>query len=96
MNISFNFNNTNYEKGIETMKNTKKVTCRPCKEQDNWEIMGPDGMVFQKHYSTRRDCVKAGREYANEFGCEMVVENKNDSNTTRTRQTMQKRQKNSK
>lgn len=29
------------------MKSKMKVTCRPCKEKDNWEIETPDGEVLK-------------------------------------------------
>lgn len=60
------------------MKNKNKVTCRPCKEEKNWEIEGPDGKVYAKHYQTKAECVKAGRQYAAEFGCDLQIENLNN------------------
>lgn len=51
-----------------------KVTCRPCKEQHNWEIETPDGEVLNRHYATKEACVRAGKEYAQEYGCELCVE----------------------
>ena len=62
------------------MKNnnkSKKVVCRPCKEENNWEIMEPNGQVQTKHYKTKNECVKQARKYAQEFACELVVEDKN-------------------
>ena len=55
------------------MKSKMKVTCRPCKEKDNWEIEAPDGTVLKKHYSTREECLKAGLKYAEECGCDMCI-----------------------
>ena len=37
-----------------------KITCRPCKEQHNWEIEDQYGEVLDKHYNTKESCVKAG------------------------------------
>ena len=56
------------------MNNKNKVVCRPCKEANDWEIQAPDGHVYSKHYQTKSECVKQGRKYAEEFGCELVVE----------------------
>ena len=53
------------------MKN--KITCRPCKEQNNWEIEDQTGKVLDKHYSTRKECVTAGNKMAEECGCELYV-----------------------
>lgn len=52
----------------------QKVTCRPCKEEANWEIEGPNGEVYTKHYQTKDACVRAGRKHASELGCELVIE----------------------
>ena len=51
----------------------KKITCRPCKEQNNWEIENQYGEVLNKHYSTKESCVKAGEKLAEECGCELCV-----------------------
>ena len=56
------------------MNSNRKVTCRPCKEEHNWEIETPDGQVLPHHYQTKRDCVCAGRELAEEYGCELDVQ----------------------
>lgn len=53
----------------------KKVTCRPCKEQNNWEIEDENGVVLKKHYQTKEECVCAGEKLACECGCELCVEN---------------------
>ncbi|MDE6584098.1 MAG: DUF2188 domain-containing protein [Anaeroplasmataceae bacterium] len=50
-----------------------KITCRPCKEQDNWEIEDQYGEVLEQHYSTKESCVKAGERLATECGCELCV-----------------------
>ena len=60
------------------MNRKEKVVCRPCKEQNNWEIMDPNGHVYSKQNQTKAECVKQGRKYAEEFGCELVVEEKNN------------------
>lgn len=57
------------------MKN--KVTCRPCKEQNNWEIEDANGVVLKKHYQTKDACVNAGEKLAEECGCELCVEDSN-------------------
>ena len=51
----------------------KTITCRPCKEQNNWEIENQYGVVEKKHYSTKEECVKAGRKMAAECGAELDV-----------------------
>lgn len=61
------------------MKN--KVTCRPCKEENNWEIEDENGVVLNKHYQTKEACVEAGRNLANECGCELCVEDTTSMNT---------------
>ena len=53
------------------MKN--KITCRPCKEENNWEIEDQNGVVLEKHYKSREDCVCAGNKMAEEYGCELCV-----------------------
>lgn len=54
------------------MKNNK-ITCRPCKEQNNWEIEDQNGKVLNKHYATKQACVAAGQKMATEAGCELFV-----------------------
>ena len=61
---------------------TQKVVCRPCKEENNWEIMEPNGYVQAKHYQSKSEAVKKAREYAQEFGYELVVEEKQTKNQT--------------
>lgn len=58
-------------KGSEKMKN--KITCRPCKEENNWEIENQYGEVLEKHYASKQSCVEAGERLANECGCELDV-----------------------
>lgn len=60
------------------MKN--KVTCRPCKEENNWEIEDQNGVVQAKHYQTKSECVLAGRKMAEEVGCELCVEDQTANN----------------
>ena len=64
-------------------KSSNKVTCRPCKEQNNWEIESPTGKVLTKHYNTKSECVKAGKAYAQEFGYELVVEEKSSKSNNK-------------
>jgi len=59
------------EVGGEKMKD--KITCRPCKEQNNWEIEDQYGEVLDQHYSTKESCVKAGERIATECGCELCI-----------------------
>lgn len=54
--------------------NKTKVVCRPCKEENNWEIQAPNGVTLKKHYNTKAECVKAGREYAEECGASLYIE----------------------
>ncbi len=59
------------------MKNTqKKVTCRPCKEENNWEIETPGGKVLPNHFSTKAEAVRVGKKYAMEAGAELEILNK--------------------
>ena len=62
------------------MNNKNKVVCRPCKENNTWEIMEPSGHVQTKHYQNKSECVRRGRQVAEEFGCELVVEEKTQNN----------------
>lgn len=57
----------------------KKITCRPCKEQNNWEIEDQNGKVLNKHYTTKQSCVKAAEKMANECGCELNVCDENNA-----------------
>ncbi|MBQ9125016.1 MAG: DUF2188 domain-containing protein [Acholeplasmatales bacterium] len=52
----------------------KKITCRPCKEQQNWEIAMENGDVLDTHYNTKEACVKAGEKIAREKDCSLCVE----------------------
>lgn len=56
-----------------TRTNRTKIICRPCKEEDNWEIQAPNGRTLKKHYQTKAECLKAGRAYAHECGCELYI-----------------------
>lgn len=51
----------------------KTITCRPCKEQNNWEIENQYGVVLDKHYATKEACVKAGTELAQASNCTVKV-----------------------
>lgn len=51
----------------------KKITCRPCKEQNNWEIEDQYGQVLKKHYASKEECVCAGEKLAEECSCELCV-----------------------
>lgn len=55
------------------MKNV--ITCRPCKEQNNWEIEDQNGNVLSKHYQTKDACVLEARKLANECGATLCIEN---------------------
>lgn len=61
------------------MMNQRKVTCRPCKEENNWEIQDPNGTVLEKHYTSKTECVHAGQKLATEFSCELIVEDETES-----------------
>ena len=63
------------KKGI-FMKTSKKVTCRPCKEENNWEVETPGGKVLPNHFSTKAEAVRVGRKSAQEAGAELEVLNK--------------------
>ena len=58
----------------------KTITCRPCKEQNNWEIENQNGVVLEKHYNTKEECVKEGRNLAADCGAELDVCDKPKSN----------------
>ncbi len=53
------------------MYNKREVTCRRCKEENNWEIESPDGKVMSKHYPSKEECLQAGLKYAEEYGCDL-------------------------
>lgn len=59
------------------MKSSKKVTCRPCKEENNWEVETPNGKVLPNHFQTKKEAVAVGRKYAMEAGAELEILNKN-------------------
>ena len=44
----------------------KKITCRPCKEENNWEIEDQNGHVLNQHYESKTACVEAGKKLAEE------------------------------
>ncbi len=64
------------------MKN-KNVTCRPCKEQNNWEIKQPNGQVSKTHYYSKQACVAAGRKMAEEYSCELIVNDEVQTTTNK-------------
>ena len=68
------------------MKTSKKVICRPCKEENNWEVETPGGKVLPNHFSTKQEAVRVGKKYAQEAGAELEVLNKTQ-NTKSTKQT---------
>ena len=51
----------------------RQFTCRPCKEQSNWEIENPEGEVMERHYPTRQQCLEAALRYAEEYGCDLHI-----------------------
>lgn len=72
------------KKGI-FMKTSKKVTCRPCKEENNWEVETPGGKVLPNHFSTKAEAVRVGKKYAQEAGAELEVLNKTQKNKKQTK-----------
>ena len=66
------------------MKTSKKVICRPCKEENNWEVETPGGKVLPNHFSTKQEAVRVGKKYAQEAGAELEVLNKTQ-NTNQTK-----------
>ena len=68
---------------------SQKVVCRPCKEENNWEIMEPNGHVQAKHYQSKNECVKKARQYAQEFGYELVVEDTQTANKQNNKNNME-------
>lgn len=70
------------------MKNTqKKVTCRPCKEENNWEIETPGGKVLPNHFSTKAEAVRVGKKYVMEAGAELEILNKTQSTSKSQKQS---------
>lgn len=61
----------------------KKITCRPCKEQNNWEIEDECGVVQKKHYQTKSECVCAAEKMAKECGLELCVEDECEDNSSK-------------
>lgn len=58
----------------------KTITCRPCKEQPNWEIEDQYGVVLDTHYAKKEDCIKEGRRLAKECGCKLTITNETKQN----------------
>ena len=75
------------------MKSTKKVTCRPCKEQNNWEVETPGGKVLPNHFATKAEAVRVGKQYAMEAGAELEVINKKQNTNSSKLQSNQKQNK---
>ncbi len=70
------------------MKNTqKKVICRPCKEENNWEVETPGGKVLPNHFSTKQEAVRVGKKYAMESGAELEILSKNQTQSQTKKQT---------
>lgn len=68
------------------MKNTqKKVTCRPCKEENNWEIETPGGKVLPNQFFTKAEAMRVGKKYAMEAGAEFEVLNKTQTQHKQTK-----------
>lgn len=51
----------------------RKITCRHCKEQNCWKIKDQNGVVLNKHYSSKQECIKEAERLANECGCELCI-----------------------
>ena len=56
------------------MEYRRKVTCRPCKEKGDCDIETPNGEVLTRHYQNKYECVSEGRRLAEEYGCELDVQ----------------------
>ena len=41
----------------------KKITCRPCKEKNNWEIENEFGVVLEKHYKQKMLVLKQAKNW---------------------------------
>ena len=55
----------------------QSITCRQCKENPStWEIEDQNGQVQQKHYKTKQECVKAANQMCEEYGLDLIVEDK--------------------
>ena len=67
------------------MKTSKKVTCRPCKEENNWEVETPGGKVLPNHFSTKAEAVRVGNKNAQEAGAELEVLNKTQKNKNQSK-----------
>ena len=79
------------------MKNSqKKVICRPCKEENNWEVETPGGKVLPNHFSTKQEAVRVGKKYAMEAGAELEVLNKTQTKSQTQTKTQKQTRKASK
>lgn len=63
------------------------MTCRPCKEQSNWEIETPGGKVLPNHFDTKAEAVRVGKKYAMEAGAELEILNKTRTQSKTQKQT---------
>ena len=53
------------------MKNTNKsLVCRPCAEQNNWEIQMLNGEVNPKHFPTQKECEQEAAKLCQEYCCD--------------------------
>lgn len=66
-------------------KSQKKVVCRPCQEENNWEVETPGGKVLPNHFSTKAEAVRVGKKYAMEAGAELEILNKTQSKQKQTK-----------
>lgn len=76
--INVDNNNVIFMKGNKKMKKT--ITCRPCKEEPNWEIEDQYGVVLDTHYAKKEDCVKEGKKLAKKCGCNLTVTDQKSQN----------------
>ncbi len=51
----------------------KKITCKYCSKENNWEIKDQNGNILNKHYSSKEKCIKDAKKLANECGCELCI-----------------------
>ena len=57
------------------MKNTNKsLVCRPCAEQNNWEIQMLNGEVNPKHFPTQKECEQEGIHARHVHPCQCGTE----------------------
>ena len=68
----------NLRKEIYMTNTNKSLVCRPCAEQNNWEIQMLNGEVNPKHFPTQKECEQEAAKLCEEYGCDYVVEEKNN------------------